>query len=195
VVLRGRNPLKTIAKEGDPRDVTLTTVVYVPELVGYWEESLATLRLCLTSLVNNSGDDFDLMVFDNGSCDEVRRYLLDLHEQGAIQYLFLSADNMGKAAALNAMFGAAPGKYVAYTDSDVLFMPGWLDESIKAINTFERVGMVCGRPWRPLNDADNMLMEANGDVAALMRSTLRITPEVSMVSPPRWMSRDMTTCD
>jgi hypothetical protein len=167
-VLRGRNPLKKIAKQGHPLPVTLTTVVYIPELAGYWEHSLSTLKLCLASLVNNSGPAFDLMVFDNGSCAEVRDYLLGLHKAGAIQYLFLSAENIGKAAALNMMFGAASGEIVGYTDSDVLFYPGWLEKSLEVFKVFGRVGMVCGRSWRPLNADDATMMEANADVARAM---------------------------
>ena len=38
----------------------------------------------------DAGLPFDLMVFDNGSCPEVREFLVKEKEEGRIQYLILS---------------------------------------------------------------------------------------------------------
>ena len=164
MVLVGGNPMKEIKTDRKACDVTVATIVYIPELSGYWEESLETLKLCLASIIHNTGPDFDLMVFDNGSCQEVCAYLLDLHAKGLIQYLILSDGNVGKPAAMNVLFGAAPGKYVAFTDSDVLFRPGWLEASIAVFEAFPRVGMVSGRPWRPIRDITFEQVAKNRDV-------------------------------
>jgi glycosyltransferase involved in cell wall biosynthesis len=88
------------------------------------------------------------MVFDNGSCAEVRDYLIQEKEQGRIQYLILSEKNVGKGGAWNVIFGGAPGEIIAYTDSDVLFSPGWLKRSVELLETFPNVGMVTARPFR-----------------------------------------------
>ncbi len=91
---------------------------------------------------------FDLMVFDNGSCPEVREYLVSEKEEGRIQYLILSEKNMGKGGAWNVMLAGAPGEIIAYTDSDVLFSPKWLSRSVEILETFPNVGMVTARPFR-----------------------------------------------
>ena len=96
----------------------------------------------------DAGLPFDLMVFDNGSCPEVRDYLVKEKEAGLIQYLVLSEKNMGKGGAWNVMLTGAPGEIIAYTDSDVLFSPKWLSRSVEILETFPKVGMVTARPFR-----------------------------------------------
>ncbi len=88
------------------------------------------------------------MVFDNGSCAEVRDFLIKEKEDGRIQYLILAEKNMGKGGAWNTMLAGAPGEIIAYTDSDVLFSPKWLSRSVEILETFPNVGMVTARPFR-----------------------------------------------
>jgi glycosyltransferase involved in cell wall biosynthesis len=96
----------------------------------------------------DAGLPFDLMVFDNGSCPEVRDFLVREKEEGRIQYLILAEKNMGKGGAWNVMLAGAPGEIIAYTDSDVLFSPKWLARSVEILETFPNVGMVTARPFR-----------------------------------------------
>jgi hypothetical protein len=161
----GRSPAKKIPLKAETRDVTAMTIVYIPELSTYWEQGLEVLQVCLNSLRKSAGRPFDLMVFDNGSCREVKSYLAGLLRAGDLQYLFQADENVGKAAAMNMLFAAAPGRYLAYTDSDVLFLPGWLEESIRVFETFDGVGMVSGRPWRPLDGGEIALYHANAVLA------------------------------
>jgi hypothetical protein len=42
------------------------------------------------------------------------------------------------------MFNASPGEIIAYSDDDVLFLPGWLDEHLKLLETYPKVGLVTG---------------------------------------------------
>jgi hypothetical protein len=89
---------------------------------------------------------YDVMIFDNHSCAEVRAYLKEANDQGKIQYLVLSETNIGKIGAWNFMFGAAQGTYVVFSDGDILFRPGWLKASLEIFETFPNVGMVTARP-------------------------------------------------
>ena len=40
----------------------------------------------------------------------------------------------------------APGEFVAYADSDVYFLPGWLEESINILKTYREAGKVTSLP-------------------------------------------------
>ncbi len=84
------------------------------------------------------------MVFDNCSSSKVVEYLNNLKAGNHIQYLTLSSRNIGKMDALQMIFRSAPGEIIAYTDDDVLFMPGWLDEHLKILETYPKTGMVTG---------------------------------------------------
>lgn len=144
----GQNPAKSIKRVVQPKKITVATITYIPHLKGYYSESLQVLKACLSSLWENTSLPFDLFVFDNGSCPEVKEFLLDAEEKGLIQYLLLSDKNIGKGGAWNIIFQGSQGEIIAYADSDVILYPGWLEHSIEILNTFPNAGMVTGRPLR-----------------------------------------------
>ena len=146
----GQNPAKSLKEVARPQKVTVAVLTYIPTIGGYYEKSLEVLKVCLTSIIKNTTLPFDLMIFDNASCHPVRDFLNDMHDEGHIQFLILSEKNYGKAGAWNFIFGSAPGKYIAYADSDVYHHPGWLEPQIQLLERFPKTGMVTGMPmWTP----------------------------------------------
>jgi len=145
---KGQNPAKLMKSVHKPEGITVAILNYIPFQSGFYAEMLDVLKLCLTSLRNNTESSFDLLVFDNGSCREVCEYLLDQKDKGVIQHLFLSDKNLGKGGAWNIIFDAAPGEIIAYSDNDCLYYKGWLRESLRILKTFPNVGMVTARPFR-----------------------------------------------
>jgi glycosyltransferase involved in cell wall biosynthesis len=146
----GTNPVKVKKPTlSPPKPVTVVIITYIPYLSGYFQDSLEVLNLALRSIWENTEEPFDLMVFDNGSCSEVREYLLTQNERNKIQYLILSNENVGIPGAWNVAFKAAPGKFVAFADYDIYFFPGWLKAHLNIFENFPNVGMVTGTPIRP----------------------------------------------
>ncbi len=145
---KGQNPAKFVKDVPRPQRITAALLNYIPFLSGFYAETLDVLKVCLESMRKDAGLPFDLMVFDNGSCPEVRDFLIREKEAGRIQYLILSEKNVGKGGAWNVMLAGAPGEIIAYTDSDVLFSPKWLSRSVEILETFPNVGMVTARPFR-----------------------------------------------
>ena len=144
----GQNPAKSIEHVPQPQRVTVALVSYIPFLSGYYAQGLDVLKTCLGSLWQSTQTPYNLLVFDNASCDEVRLFLTDAQRQGRIQYLVLSDRNVGKGGAWNFIFQAAPGEVIAYADSDVLFRPGWLERSLEILDAYPQAGMVTARPMR-----------------------------------------------
>jgi len=145
---KGQNPAKFVKDVARPERVTVALLNYIPFLSGFYAETLDVLKVSLESMCKDAGLPFDLMIFDNGSCEEVRNFLIQEKEEGRIQYLVLSEKNMGKGGAWNVMLAGAPGEIIAYTDADVLFSPNWLSRSVELLETFPNVGMVTARPYR-----------------------------------------------
>ena len=145
---KGQNPAKFVKDVARPERITVALLNYIPFLSGFYAETLDVLKVSLESMRRDAGLPFDLMVFDNGSCPEVRDFLVKEKEEGRIQYLVLSEKNVGKGGAWNVMLAGAPGEIIAYTDSDVLFSPSWLSRSVEILETFPNVGMVTARPFR-----------------------------------------------
>jgi len=104
------------------------------------------------SILKHTEKPYDLFVFDNGSCPEVKRYLRGLMEAGSIQYLFAAGENVGKIGAFKIMFEAIPGELIAYADDDIFFYPDWLPAHLELIDGYPRVGMVSGCAVRTLYD-------------------------------------------
>ena len=145
---KGQNPAKFVKDVARPERITVALLNYIPFLSGFYAETLDVLKVSLESMRKDAGLPFDLMIFDNGSCPEVREFLVSEKEAGRIQYLILSEKNMGKGGAWNVMLAGAPGEIIAYTDSDVLFSPTRLWRSVELLETFPNVGMVTARPYR-----------------------------------------------
>jgi hypothetical protein len=178
----GTNPMKWIDENYQPQNITITTIVYIPYLEGYWEKSLDVLELCMNSISASIKLPFDLMVFDNGSCCEVQNYLTEKKNQGKIQYLILSDKNLGKVGAWNIIFSAAQGEIIVYTDSDVLFFNGWLDKSLSILDAFPKAGMVTAQPARGRPDFyeinSTVLADAPNDPTIRIRKGKLISDEI-----------------
>ncbi|MBN2386552.1 MAG: glycosyltransferase [Anaerolineales bacterium] len=144
----GQNPAKKIEKVAQPREITVCIVNFIPMLEGFHAQGMEVLRACLESVRANTEQPFDLVVFDNHSCPEVRDYLVDMLKQDQIQYLILSDTNIGKIGAWNFMFGAAQGKYVAFADGDIYFRPGWLKSTLEIFAAYPQAGMITAIPLR-----------------------------------------------
>jgi glycosyltransferase involved in cell wall biosynthesis len=167
---RGQNPVKFIKEVAKPERITVAVLNYIPILSGYYAEMLDVLKANLSSLRDGADLPFDLMVFDNGSCAEVKDFLQAEVEAGNIQYLLLSGKNLGKGGAWNIIFSGAPGEIIVYTDNDAYFYHGWLSASLKILEAYPRVGMVTARPYR-------MREEINTGTVAWSEKTPGVTVE------------------
>lgn len=148
----GMNPARHRKTDYIPARVTVAMLVYLPHLSGYFEHRFDVVRLSIASLLANTNMPFDLLVFDNGCCDEVKQYLRNLVETDSGRYLITSSKNIGKLGALRMIAGAALGEVLAYTDDDTFFYPGWLKAHLEILDGFPNVGMVSGSPERTLFD-------------------------------------------
>lgn len=142
----GMNPAREKNTSYKPSRVTAAVMTYIPNLEGYFTHRLDVLKLCLDSLISSAGSQVDIMVLNNGSCQEVRGYLDLQLEQGRIDYLIHSRQNLGVIGGFKILFNAVPGEVIAYCDDDVLYYPGWLAAHLAILDAFPMAGMVSGAP-------------------------------------------------
>lgn len=141
-------PTRARPSSFSPAEVQVVVVVHIPSREGYFVHRLEILELCFKSIERNTTEPFDFVVFDNGSTPEVVDYLRSLQERGLIDCLILSTENIGKVAALQYLSRALPGKYLAYSDDDILFEEGWLEAHLAVLDAFPSAGLVSGWPLR-----------------------------------------------
>jgi len=148
----GQNPSKKAKSVAMPERITVAVLNYIPFIEGFYADMPNVLKVCLNSIRENTELPFDLMVFDNGSCEDVVQYLVEERNAGNIQYLILSEKNLGKGGAWNIILDGAPGEIIAYADNDIYFKKGWLRESVEILETYPETGMVTARPFRSNQD-------------------------------------------
>jgi len=84
----------------------------------------------LKSLAAKSFDDFEIVMVDDGSTDDLEAALAALTEP---RLRLIRQANAGGGAARNAGIDAARGRYVAFLDSDDVFLPNKLERMAAAI--------------------------------------------------------------
>ena len=170
----GINPSRSQTVSFTPPRVTVAVLVYAPHQAGYFQHRMDVTRLTLESILANTEDLYELLVFDNGSCPEMVAYLQELFAQGKIDRLVLSAHNIGKLNALYRIAQLASGSVIAYSDDDVYHMKGWLPAHLAVLDSFPNVGAVTGFyiRQRVVMSSDSTLAWAASSAEALERGLL-----------------------
>lgn len=105
------------------------------------------LGRAVRSVLNQTYQDFELIVVDDGSSDGTSEAVRAFADP-PIRYL-RHERNRGAAAARNSGIEAARGEYVAFLDSDDEWLPEKLKKQMKAFaNLSSRVGMVYTDLWK-----------------------------------------------
>ena len=115
-------------------------------------DNLAFLRLCLESVLANSGPVTELIVVDNGSADGTSEYLEQLAERNPSVRVLGNDSNRGFAAANNRGLAQASGKVYVLLNDDTAVGPGWLDPLLARLDD-PAVGMVGPTTNRTGNEA------------------------------------------
>jgi glycosyltransferase involved in cell wall biosynthesis len=98
----------------------------------------ATLATALRSVLEQSCQDFEIVVVDDGSTDDPKA-VIDAMADPRIRYL--RQDNRGGGAARNAAIDAARGRFIAPLDSDDVFLPTHLETMKRLVaGTINTVG-------------------------------------------------------
>ena len=151
---KGQNPAKTGVVAYSPHRLGIVTLVYIPIEEGYFDQAFEIFKIHLASLRQYTPEEFNYLVYDNGSCPEVKRELEKMHEQGLIDWLVLSEHNLGKTGALNQVLAGMPNEWICFVDSDMLFRPDWLEACWKINESFPKCGMIGAQVIFPDWDVD-----------------------------------------
>lgn len=78
----------------------------------------------LPRLLEDSGEEFEVVLWDNGSTDGTQDYLKSVHDPriGSVE---LRDKNEGQAAAIHSVWTQSSASFVGKVDNDCLVQPGW----------------------------------------------------------------------
>jgi glycosyltransferase involved in cell wall biosynthesis len=108
------------------------------------------LPACIASLRSAGIKNLEIVVVDDGSTDDTKAVIEKLNGPD-INYVYQV--NKGLSTARNTGIGVARGRYIAYLDSDDLWLPGAAQSMIEFLDKNPNVG-VCFAESRVGNDAE-----------------------------------------
>lgn len=110
---------------------------------------------CISSIYNQTYENFELFVIDDGSVDESKEILLKLQQEYSFYLEF--QNNRGLASSLNRGFrDLAKGKYLTFCASDDYWFPNKLEKQVDFMEENLDYGMVYGKA-RLVNEQNETL--------------------------------------
>jgi glycosyltransferase involved in cell wall biosynthesis len=103
----------------------------------------------LASVFNQTFQDFEIIVIDDGSTDNTRQRISTYGDR--VRYFY--QEQKGPAAARNLGIRESRGEYIAFLDADDLWYPAKLEKQMALFESNPRLGMVL---------SDNALFDDNG---------------------------------
>ena len=138
------NPNRRIYVDGYPPYIA-SSITHLPSLEGYHENRFEVVKVSLTTMRENAGLNCKTLVWDNGSCQEFRDWLLNEYKP---DYVMLST-NVGKSIARASILRMLPPKtIVGVADDDMYYYPDWFKAQVELMKYFPNVGQVSGYPVR-----------------------------------------------
>ena len=111
-------------------------------IIPVWNQPEFT-RSCIDSIVKNTEYPYRIIVIDNASEPETKRYLEALRkEQGSRFELIRNEDNKGFIKAVNQALGISDAPYVCIMNNDTVAASGWLERMVDFARTHEDVGLI-----------------------------------------------------
>lgn len=137
------NPLRFKKLPPSP-PVVAAVIVHLPYIAEYHMHRFEIVKRSLETLRDGSAnEDRSILIWDNGSCREMRDWLLDYDPDTLI-----FSPNVGKSSARKAIFGMLPlDKIVAIADDDMHYEDKWLTKQLAVLNHFPPA-VVSGYPTR-----------------------------------------------
>lgn len=120
----------------------------------------AFLDNCLSSILNQTYPNYEVIVVDNGSTDGSQAYIKGSYPQVR---LIENAENLGFAGGTNSGIRVAKGDYIITFNNDTKTLPNFIEEMVKVADADECTGMVAAKMvfFDNINLIDNVGLKAS----------------------------------
>lgn len=126
---------------------------------GHW------LARAVASVLAQDGDDWELLVIDDGSTDDTARLAGELQARHPGRLRFLSQPNRGAAAARNRGLDATSGRYLIFLDADDELAPGALAAYRELLARMPAADLLAGA-HRAVDECGRSKLQAVGNLPA-----------------------------
>lgn len=112
--------------------------------------AMAYLPETITSLLQQTFSDFEVIIINDGSFDNIEEWFSQIKDPRA---RLITQKNLGLSAARNTGISQAQGKYIAFLDADDLWHSTKLEKQVEVLDTQQDIGLVyC---WTALIDENS----------------------------------------
>jgi cellulose synthase/poly-beta-1,6-N-acetylglucosamine synthase-like glycosyltransferase len=152
------------------------------------KDDVAVIARCVTSMLEQSYDNLEVLAIDDGSTDGSYEALLALQDRYPKRFTLLRNEtSMGKKRALVKASAASLGDYFVFTDSDCVLDPEAVTQVMQGFLRDPRIGALSGDA-RALNAETNLLTKIQDTwydgQFAIWKATESVFGSVSCVSGP-----------
>lgn len=91
-----------------------------------------TLERCVNGILNQTFEDIELILVNDGSCDTTRQ-IINKYTALDPRIVAIHKINGGVSSARNAGLDAAKGEYIAFADADDEILPQWIETFMRII--------------------------------------------------------------
>jgi alpha-1,3-rhamnosyltransferase len=144
----------TIANQSEAKDKDV--FVFVPSY-----NHAPFIERCLKSIIKQTLAPAKLLVIDDGSRDDSPRIIERVLRDCPFPSELVARENKGLCATLNEGFARSSGKYFAYLGSDDVWLPRFLEERVRLLES--RPAAVLGYGHAHLIDADDRIFDSSLD--------------------------------
>jgi len=103
----------------------------------------ALTEQCVNSVISHTDFPYRLIIVDNASNNETKRYLEDLAERKDVDVrLIRNEENLGNSKGANQGIRSSAAEYVCILDNDTIVTDHWLSEMVKAAEADAKIGVV-----------------------------------------------------
>jgi GT2 family glycosyltransferase len=105
--------------------------------------NLDLTRSCVDSVTKNTDAGYRLIIIDNASDNETKKYLKQLKDkEGPGVLLIRNETNLGFIKAVNQGMRLSDAPYICLVNNDTVVTKGWLGEMIKVAENSPRIGLI-----------------------------------------------------
>ena len=161
------------------------------------------LREAIDSVVAQTFTDWEIVFWDNGSCDHSAAIAKSYGEK--VRY-FLADETVPLGAARNLAIAKARGEFIAFLDCDDIWLPSKLERQVKQFRANPKVGLVCTdtvmfTEGRDLNRLFEHAKPARGRVFRELMTTQWISMSSAVIrksaldSLTHWFDESLNVCE
>ena len=105
--------------------------------------NLGLTKSCVDSIIRNTDADYRLVIIDNASNDETRKYLENIRDhEGPRVLLIRNGNNLGFIKAVNQGMRLSDAPYICVINNDTIVTKGWLGEMIRVAQNSPKIGLI-----------------------------------------------------